>query len=210
MLGFSRPSAIPEIDDVVVPLGEPTLWRELDEQLEEWSDMRVAAAVPAALDYLRGTLALALDRPSDARRHFEAGRRWASSDRCPLEEARCMAGLGRVDAHEGDRSSAASRFASALTVLEARGAAGFATRVREDLNALGEEGTAPAGVHLTPRELDVMRWLARGATNAEIAEALVVSPHTVANHLKRIRAKTGSENRTAAAAYAIRLGLDRS
>ena len=212
MLGFSRPSAIPEIDDAVVALGDPPLWAEFDAQLDDWSTIRVGAGVPASLDYLRGTLALALERPADARTHFVAGRAWAERERCPLEAARCTAGLGRVAAFEGDRASATRLLESAHQALRDRGATGFAQSVEADLAPL-RTAAAPVApepdVHLTPRELDVMRLLARGATNAEIAEALVVSPHTVANHLKRIREKIGSDNRTAAAAYAVRLGLDR-
>ncbi|MFN0070980.1 MAG: ATP-binding protein, partial [Chloroflexota bacterium] len=66
-------------------------------------------------------------------------------------------------------------------------------------------GTGPDG--LTVRELEVLRLVAMGRTNRRIAEELVLSESTVANHLFSIFAKTGSENRAAAAAYALRHGL---
>ena len=55
---------------------------------------------------------------------------------------------------------------------------------------------------LSAREREVLTLLAAGRSNREIAERLVVSPHTVARHVEHIYAKLGVSNRTAAAAYA--------
>jgi DNA-binding CsgD family transcriptional regulator len=63
----------------------------------------------------------------------------------------------------------------------------------------------PAG--LSAREVEVLRLVAAGRSNREIASDLVLSEKTVENHLTRIYAKTGAENRAAAAAFAIRHGL---
>ena len=62
--------------------------------------------------------------------------------------------------------------------------------------------TYPAG--LTAREVGVLRLVARGLTNSEIAEELGLSEKTIAHHLTHIFNKTTSENRAAAAAFAIR------
>jgi DNA-binding CsgD family transcriptional regulator len=61
---------------------------------------------------------------------------------------------------------------------------------------------------LTAREAQVLRLLAEGLANREIAERLVISEHTAANHVRSILAKTGSANRTQAAMYAA--GRDRA
>jgi non-specific serine/threonine protein kinase len=61
---------------------------------------------------------------------------------------------------------------------------------------------------LTPREAEVLRLLAEGRSGPEIAEALFVSRHTVANHVSNILGKLGVSTRAAAAAYAVRHGLD--
>ncbi len=61
---------------------------------------------------------------------------------------------------------------------------------------------------LTPREVQVIRLLASGKSNQEIAEDLVISFNTVTNHVKNILAKPGCANRTEAAAYAIHHGLN--
>jgi DNA-binding CsgD family transcriptional regulator len=53
---------------------------------------------------------------------------------------------------------------------------------------------------LTPRERQVLAWVARGQTNLEVAETLWISPATVRKHLENIYAKLGVGSRTAAAA----------
>jgi len=60
---------------------------------------------------------------------------------------------------------------------------------------------------LTQRELEVLRLVSQGRTNRQIAEELVLSERTVANHLGAILAKTGADNRAAAATFALRNGL---
>jgi two-component system nitrate/nitrite response regulator NarL len=60
---------------------------------------------------------------------------------------------------------------------------------------------------LTPREMDVLRELAKGATNGEIAERLFIAENTVKNHVGRILGKLGLPNRRAAARFAGQHGL---
>lgn len=61
---------------------------------------------------------------------------------------------------------------------------------------------------LSPRELDVLQLIARGMENAEIADALSISPRTAKNHVSSILAKLGVPSRLQAAIYAVRHGLD--
>jgi pimeloyl-ACP methyl ester carboxylesterase/DNA-binding CsgD family transcriptional regulator len=60
---------------------------------------------------------------------------------------------------------------------------------------------------LTERELEVLRLVARGLSDGQIAERLVVSPHTVHRHVANLRAKLGEPSRAAAVASAARRGL---
>jgi DNA-binding CsgD family transcriptional regulator len=65
---------------------------------------------------------------------------------------------------------------------------------------------AGAGAVLTPRECEVLREVAEGRTNNEIAQALGLAPATVKTHLDHVFAKTGTEHRAAAVARALRQG----
>lgn len=60
---------------------------------------------------------------------------------------------------------------------------------------------------LSEREVQVLRLVARGRSNQQIAEELVISLHTVARHVSNIFGKTGAANRAEAAVYAFRQGL---
>lgn len=60
---------------------------------------------------------------------------------------------------------------------------------------------------LTARELDVLRWLALGLTNAEIAQQATITEGTVRSHVSNLISKLGLENRAQAVVYAIRKGL---
>ena len=60
---------------------------------------------------------------------------------------------------------------------------------------------------LSAREVQILGLVARGLSNREIGEALKISEHTAANHIRSILRKTGCANRTEAASYAHRRGL---
>jgi DNA-binding NarL/FixJ family response regulator len=60
---------------------------------------------------------------------------------------------------------------------------------------------------LSEREIDVLRLIADGMENAEIADALNISPRTAKNHVSNILAKLGLPSRVQAAVYAVRQGV---
>ena len=96
---------------------------------------------------------------------------------------------------------------NARLLSQARGAidaardTGIATD--RDNRPLWHVGRALDGRSLTPRESDVLAWLAKGKTNRDIGEILGVSPRTVNKHLEHIYVKLGVETRSAAAALAV-------
>jgi len=93
----------------------------------------------------------------------------------------------------------------------ARGESSISPRIASRLLAhLREEQGSPAeAVHpdLTDRELEVLRLLAAGKANSEIAGELYISPKTVKNHIASILMKLQMENRIQAAVYAVRSGI---
>jgi predicted ATPase/DNA-binding CsgD family transcriptional regulator len=90
----------------------------------------------------------------------------------------------------------------AQAMLQVRGTA------EPDIPANGApSSTADLDEPLTPRELDVLKLLARGHSNPAIAEDLFISPRTVTTHLSRLYAKLGVNSRTEAVAVGMRLGL---
>ena len=76
-------------------------------------------------------------------------------------------------------------------------------------SATGAKAKAPADVeaNLSPREDEVLRLVAQGATNKEIADSLFISENTVKTHLRNIMDKLHLANRSQAAAYAVKRGL---
>lgn len=84
----------------------------------------------------------------------------------------------------------------------------LAARILDEFARLAREGPAKKPEdELTPRERDVLKLVAEGATNREVAEALHLSEHTVNFHMKNIFHKLHLRNRAQAVAYAIRSGL---
>ena len=107
--------------------------------------------------------------------------------------------MGRALRELGDEESAAAELASARA-LAALGAA----RPRRRRPSCSP-GHLPGG--LTAREAEVLRLVAAGRSNPEIAATLFLSEKTVARHLSNIFTKLDVPSRTAAAAYAFDHGL---
>ncbi|HJR19516.1 MAG TPA: response regulator transcription factor [Actinomycetota bacterium] len=63
------------------------------------------------------------------------------------------------------------------------------------------------GVDLTPREMEILKYLAAGMSNAAIAERLVLSLHTVRNHVQNVIGKLGAHSKLEAVATAVREGI---
>jgi DNA-binding NarL/FixJ family response regulator len=97
----------------------------------------------------------------------------------------------------GNEDTAAVELGASRHVLESLGAAPDVAHI----DALTRQ-TAPDLHGLTRRELQVLRLVARGDSNREIAAELVISERTVARHLQNIFAKLGVSSRAAASVFA--------
>jgi LuxR family maltose regulon positive regulatory protein len=124
--------------------------------------------------------------------------------RAQLELARILASLGRADAAVRETRRALSR-------LEEIGASTEAARARDLLRSLGAPAKAIRATRrdqfLTPREIEILRLVSEGLTDAEIAARLVLSKHTVHRHLQNAYARLGCSSRAAAVAKANKLHL---
>ena len=121
---------------------------------------------------------------------------WAGL-RAPYEVARCRALVGRAYLALGDQASADVELAAARAAFEALGVPA------EPVDAVPETTTENLPGGLTAREVEVLRLVAAGRSNADIATTLVLSEKTVARHLSNIFGKLAVSSRTAAAAYAF-------
>jgi DNA-binding NarL/FixJ family response regulator len=96
----------------------------------------------------------------------------------------------------------------AASVGEALISPHIAAKVLQCLRASGlDSETVAQGPELSDRETEVLRLIANGMDNAEIARDLHISPKTVKNHISNILMKLQIENRIQAAVYAVRRGL---
>jgi ATP/maltotriose-dependent transcriptional regulator MalT len=163
---------------------------------------RAAEAAPTPLlgaiaAYAAGSVRLADGDPGgalSALRQAEAA--WRALE-MPYEVARTRVQAARACLALGDAASAELELDAANATFERLGA-------RPDLRITGKLGGHPAGGAngLTGREREVLRLVAAGNTNREIATALHISEHTVARHLQNIYVKLGINSRSSATAYA--------
>jgi len=84
---------------------------------------------------------------------------------------------------------------------------GVAGRLVERVRGDAARPLSPPPSPLTRRELEILRLIAEGRENNEIADILVISPSTAKNHVAHVLDKLGMENRVQAAVYAVRNGL---
>ena len=119
----------------------------------------------------------------------------------PYEVARARLLIGRACGELGDEDAFALELEAARSAFEKLGAT-------PDLAVVAAlSGSAGNSHGLTDRELDVLRLVASGRSNKEIAATLVISEHTVARHLQNIFTKLDVPSRTAAGAFAFEHGL---
>ncbi len=165
-------------------------------ELAGFADAFGCAGLSATAGHAQGAVLLAAGDPGAAvaelRRAMAA---WQSLE-APYEAARSRVLVGRALLALGDADSATAELTAALRTFRELGA----TPAEHEVGQL----LAPAHPGgLTGREVEVLRLVARGSSNPEIAASLVLSEKTVARHLSNIFTKLDVGTRTAAAAFAF-------
>lgn len=182
---------------------------------DELVDLAAWVDVPylqAAAAHARGAVFLAEGEPKSALEALRAAwRQWQDLE-APYEVAQVRILIAVACRAVGDHDSAELECDAARRAFDELGARPALARLTELLGAAGDDaGGRPgrqgrpghqAALDVTPRELEVLRLVAGGRTNREIAEELVVSEKTVERHLSNIFTKLDVSNRAAATAYA--------
>jgi ATP/maltotriose-dependent transcriptional regulator MalT len=172
--------------------------------------------VLAALAHALGETALAEGNADTAAHQLERAVELHAGLDIPFERAQILLRAGGVLAVAGRRADAIARLTEAHRIARRLGAAPLASQAVAELAALGESivarlGRRAAAAHehagLSRREHEVMRLVASGATNREIAAQLVLSTRTVDMHVRNILTKLRVRSRTEAATRAGELGL---
>jgi DNA-binding CsgD family transcriptional regulator len=176
--------------------------------LDELGQFRGTVYSNLLIDYSLGLLLVTVDRVDEAVDAFETGlrlyergyRTWyvIAAHEC----ARVRLERGKP----GDHERARTLLDECLAMASELGMKPLVQRVRALQESLASpRPSLPGG--LSEREAEVLRLMATGKTNGEIAEALVISPHTVGRHVSNIFDKLGITHRADAAAWAVRNGL---
>ncbi len=195
---LTRAGLLPACVEIMLVVGDLEKARHASGELEAISEMHGSALLGALAAQTGGAVALA---EGDTRaalgllRH--ALRTWQDLE-APYEGARTRALLGMACRRLGDDDAAGLELEAARTIFEELGAGPDLSHVDSLLTSVPSSNA----YGLSPRELEVLRHVAGGKTNKEIASELVLSDRTVERHVSNIFAKLHVSTRAAATAFA--------
>ena len=155
-----------------------------------------------------GQIALLDGEIDRARREIDASLSIAEACAAPLQTASAILALADLHHTAGRASEVQSLLDRVREIAEGLHAAPLCTDVQARLARLASSPNAPPPPsELTTRETDVLRLVAEGLTDAEVAEQLYISPRTVSQHLRSIYSKLGVSSRTQATRVAVQKQL---
>ncbi|HWC10973.1 MAG TPA: LuxR C-terminal-related transcriptional regulator [Acidimicrobiales bacterium] len=190
---------LPAYVDIMVSAGRLTEAKAGADQLAGVADGLGTVFVRALAAESQGAVFLAGGEPEAALEPLRAaGQTWQDVG-APYEAARVRTLVAAACRALGDHDTADLEGQAARDVFERLGAGPALARLDE---SSGAPDPRKAAAPVTAREFEVLRLVAAGHTNREIAEYLVISEKTVERHLSNIFTKLGVPNRAAATAYA--------
>ncbi|HJQ49376.1 MAG TPA: LuxR C-terminal-related transcriptional regulator [Gaiellaceae bacterium] len=198
-----RAGLLPAFVEIMLAAGELEEARTASDELDALAHRYSSAMLGAIAAYEGGAVELAV---GDAPRALELLRRsldaWRKLE-APYEVARTRLLIGGACHLLDDTDACELELEAALADFVRLGALPDAARVEQLL----ERAPDPETHGLSPRELEVLRLLAAGKSNREVAAALVISEHTAARHVQNIFTKLRVSSRAAATAFAFEHGL---
>ncbi|MBJ8339946.1 DNA-binding response regulator [Antrihabitans sp. YC3-6] len=187
--------------EIAFAAGDLDTARRASAALTEAAQTHSGSGLAAAATRARGAVLLAEGKAVTALPVLRtACRQWQQLE-APYETARTRLLLAETYRGLGDDDAVALELDAAATVFERLGALPDIQRVA----ALRGASTAPGG--LSTREIEVLRLIAAGNSNREIATALFLSERTVHRHVANVFTKLGVTSRSAATAYAFENGI---
>lgn len=195
---LKRAALLPASVEIMLAAGDVEEARKACRELESIAERYESAMLRAMVAYAQGAVSLANGDPRAALVQLrEAVETWKTLE-APYEVARTRVLVGKACRDLGDEDTATLELEAACAAFDELGAAPDLARVDALLRR------APAERHgLSDRELEVLRLVAAGKSNREVAAELVISEHTVARHVQNIFAKLRVSSRAAATAFAF-------
>jgi DNA-binding CsgD family transcriptional regulator len=196
-LPLKRAALLPAYVEILIATGDVVEARTACDELGEIARRQGSEVLIALAAHAEGAVALAEDDAHTAlpvlRRAWQS---WQELD-TPYDAARARVLIAQACAGLGDEETAALELDAARDIFFRLGAAPDLARLDSRLR---KRGRSEHG--LTARELEVLRLVARGRSNREIASALVISERTVARHVQNIFAKLDVSSRASASVFA--------
>lgn len=197
---IQRIRILPALVEILAGVRELEEARTAQDELEALVQRFDTPALGAIAKYGRALVELAEgDASAASRSAYDSAARWQEIG-APYSEARAQVLCGLACKALGDEDGVEIAFDAAQAAFERLGA-------RADLDRLSALRGKSRTHGLTPRELEVLRLVAKGKSNKVIAKELFLSVKTIDRHLSNIFDKLGVSSRAAATAYAYQRGL---
>jgi DNA-binding CsgD family transcriptional regulator len=198
----THPAMLAAAVEVLLDAGDVAAARRASDRLGRSTEGQVAPHLQAVAAYCSGAVLLAEGDPMGALVELRrAGAAWRELE-MPYDAARASVQIARACRALSDHDAADWQLETALETFELLGARTELARAGRLAQSVGVGPRA-----LTERQCDVLRAVATGRSNREVAADLGISEHTVARHLQNIFMKLDLPSRAAATAYAHEHGL---